>query len=233
MKCKQIIGLAAFALLTFLNPSDKALAQKKGKWTPLFDGKSFTGWETWKKEGISPKWQIQDGALVLTEKGGGDLMTTKQYGDFELELEWKISEGGNSGIMYHVQKGEKYCCPYSTGPEMQVLDDAKHPDSFKGAEGNHKAGSLYDMLPPNDLKVVKPAGEWNKARLVVKNGKAQHWLNGKLLVEYPTKGPEWDALVAKSKFNGWDGFGKFDKGHIAFQDHGDKVWYRNIRIKEL
>src|SRR5690606_19509278 len=127
------------------------------------------------------------------------------------------SEGGNSGIMYHVQEGDEYCCPYSTGPEIQVLDDEKHPDSFKGEAGNHKAGSLYDMLPPNDLKVVKPAGQWNKAKVVVKNGRAESWLNGKKVVEYPTKGPEWDSLVAKSKFKDWKGFAQFDRGHIALQ----------------
>jgi hypothetical protein len=205
---------------------------KKGKWESLFDGKTFKGWKKWKGGEIT-KWKVEDGAMYLTEKGGGDLLTEKEYGNFELELEWKISEKGNSGIMYHVQEGAKYCCPYSTGPEIQVLDDAKHPDSFAGKEGNHKAGSLYDMLPPTDLNVVKPAGEWNKARIVIKNGKGESWLNGKKVVDFPTKGAEWDAMVAKSKFKTWEGFNSFEKGSIALQDHGNKVWYRNIRIREL
>ncbi|GAB2778970.1 DUF1080 domain-containing protein [Rhabdobacter roseus] len=222
--------LLTLALAAFVQPDSEI--NKKGKWVKLFDGKTLNGWKKWKGGEIT-KWKVEDGAMVLAEKGGGDLLTEGQYGDFELELEWKISEGGNSGVMYHVQEGQKYCCPYSTGPEIQVLDDAKHPDSFKGADGNHKAGSLYDLLPPNDLTVVKPAGQWNKMRLVIKKGKGESWLNGKKVVDFPTKGPEWDAMVAKSKFKGWDGFAAFDKGHIALQDHGDKVWFRNIRIREL
>lgn len=211
----------------------QAQTSKKGKWVSLFDGKTLNGWKIYNKPTMSDKWKVEDGAIVMTEKGGGNLTTVGQYGDFELEIEWKISEAGNSGIIFHVQEDPKYGQPYSTGPEIQVLDDAKHPDSFKGASGNHKAGSLYDLLPPTDLTAVKPAGQWNKAKLIIKNGKGESWLNGKKVVSFPTKGPEWDKLVAGSKFKDWDGFGKFDKGHISLQDHGDKVWYRNIRIKEL
>lgn len=227
----MVVG-ALLALCILGGSSAYTTFSKKGKWESLFDGKTLKGWKKWKGGEIT-KWKVEDGAMVLMEKGGGDLLTEKEYGDFELELEWKISEKGNSGIMYHVQEGEKYCCPYSTGPEIQVLDDAKHPDSFAGKEGNHKAGSLYDLLPPSDLTAVKPAGEWNKARIVINKGKGESWLNGKKVVDFPTQGPEWDAMVAKSKFKGWDGFGSFAKGSIALQDHGDKVWYRNIRIREL
>lgn len=169
----------------------------------------------------------------MTAKGGGNLVTEGEYGDFELELEWKISEGGNSGIMFHVHEDPKFSQPYQTGPEIQVLDDEKHPDSFKGSEGNHKAGSLYDLVPPSDLKAVKPAGQWNKAKIVVKNGRGESWLNGKKVAEFPLKGPEWEKMVENSKFKGWEGFGKYDRGRIALQDHGDKVWFRNIRIREF
>ncbi|KAB7729059.1 DUF1080 domain-containing protein [Rudanella paleaurantiibacter] len=227
------LALAAFAMLF---TADADARPKKGKWEKLFDGKSLAGWHTYKKAGqpVSDKWTIDDGAIHFTGgRGAGDLVTDKEYGDFELEIEWKISEKGNSGIIYHVNEDPKYGATYSTGPEMQVLDDAKHPDSFAGSAGNHKAGSLYDMLPPNDLTAVKPAGEWNKAKLVIKDGRAEHYLNGKKIVEYATNGPEWDKMVANSKFKSWEGFGKFAKGHLALQDHGDKVWYRNIRIREL
>jgi len=207
-------------------------APKKGKWETLFNGKNFDGWKKWKGGEITG-WKIKDGAMVLAEPKAGDLLTEKEYGDFELELEWKISEGGNSGIIYHAKEGADYCCPYVTGPEIQVLDDAKHPDSFAGKVGNHKAGSLYDLLPPNDFTVVKPAGQWNKARIVIKGGKGESWLNGKKVVDFPTQGPEWDKMVANSKFKQWKDFGTFDKGSIALQDHGNKVWYRNIRIREL
>lgn len=208
---------------------------KKSKWKAIFNGKDFTGWHVFNKAGqpISGKWAVEDGAMVLLEKGGGDLVTDAEYENFELELEWKISEKGNSGVMWGVVEDKKYCCPFMTGPEMQVLDDAKHPDSFAGKSGNHKAGSLYDMIPPSDLTAVKPAGEWNQAKMKINKGQGTFWLNGKKVVEFPTNGPGWEALVANSKFKTWEGFGKFSKGKIALQDHGDKVWYRNIRIREL
>ncbi len=204
----------------------------KADWKTLFDGKSTKGWHTYLKQDISPLWAVEDGALTLNGKGAGDIVTDGQYGDFELELEWKISEGGNSGIMYHVQEDPKFKATYNTGPEMQVLDDERHPDAKQGTNGNRTAGSLYDMLPPAK-KATKPAGQWNKVKLIIKNNKAEHWMNGVKTVEYPTSGPEWDKMVANSKFKGWEGFGKYQKGRIALQDHGDKVWFRNIRIREL
>lgn len=202
------------------------------EWKTLFDGKSTKGWHTYLKKEASPLWQVEDGALVLGGKGAGDLVTDQQYGDFELELEWKIAEGGNSGIMYHVQEDPKFHATYNTGPEVQVLDDERHPDAKQGTNGNRTAGSLYDMLPPAK-KATKPVGQWNKIKVIIKNNKAEHWMNGVKTVEYPTSGPEWDKMVANSKFKDWEGFGKYAKGHIALQDHGDKVWFRNIRIREL
>lgn len=204
----------------------------KAEWKTLFDGKTTKGWHKYLAKEASPLWKVEDKALVLTGKDAGDLVTDAEYGDFELELEWKIAEGGNSGIMYHVQEDPKFRATYSTGPEVQVLDDARHPDAKNGKNGNRVAGSLYDMLPPTK-NVTKPAGQWNKIRLIIKGGKAEHYMNGTKIVEYPTAGPEWDKMVEDSKFKGWEGFGKYAKGHIALQDHGDKVWYRNIRIREL
>lgn len=228
MRTCAIFLLAAFSFVFFTHSTPQK------KWKKLFDGKSFAGWHNYLKKDVSSKWQIEDKAMVLTDKGAGDLITDQEYSNFELEMDWKIAEGGNSGIFFGVMEDPKYATPYMTGPEIQVLDDAKHPDSFAGKSGNHKAGSLYDMLPPNDLNAVKPAGEWNKARFVVNNGRAEHYLNGKKIVEYPISGPEWDAMVANSKFKGWGGFGKFNaKGKIGLQDHGNKVWFRNIRIREL
>ncbi len=228
MKTPALVFLTAFALVTL------ASSTSQKKWKKLFDGKTFAGWHNYLKKDVSSKWKIEDGAMVLAEKGAGDLVTDQEFANFELELEWKIAAGGNSGIFFGVLEDPKYQTPYMTGPEVQILDDAKHPDSFVGKAGNHKAGSLYDMLPPSDLAAVKPADEWNKVRLVINNGRAEHYLNGKKIVEYATTGPEWDALVADSKFKGWGGFGKYNaKGKIGLQDHGDKVWFRNIRIKEL
>ncbi|WP_149242252.1 DUF1080 domain-containing protein [Dyadobacter sp. 32] len=236
MKITQWQGFGKAALIALFSlslASNDASAQGKGKWEKLFNGKDFSGWHSWQSDKVLPQWKIEEGALVLAEKGGKDLVTDKEYGDFELELEWKISEGGNSGIIYHVIEDKKYCCPYSTGPEIQVLDDVNHRDAKAGKNGNHKAGSLYDLLPANDFTAVKPAGSWNKAKIVIKGGRGQSWLNGKKIVDFPTQGPEWDKLVADSKFKTWEGFGSFQKGKIALQDHGNKVSYRNIRIREL
>ncbi|MBC8156376.1 MAG: DUF1080 domain-containing protein [Bacteroidetes bacterium] len=221
-------------------PNDPPASSNKGKWTTLFDGKNFTGWHIYNKPGqpISAPWVIQDGAMYLGQKSkdgpaGGDVVSDKEYGNFELEIEWKISEGGNSGIMYHVNEDPKFRAPYYTGPEVQVLDNDRHPDAKAGRDGNRTAGCLYDMLPPGDRTAVKPVGDWNKVRLVVDKGRAQQYLNGKLMADYPTSGPEWDKLVAESKFKSWASFGKFTTGRIALQDHGNPVWFRNIRIREL
>lgn len=232
---KTTLGVALIALATW---TTAAPLPKEGRWQNLFDGKTLAGWHIYKKAGQpvseADKWTVENGAIHYAGgRGGGDLLTDKEYGNFELELEWKIAEGGNSGIMYHVSEDPKYGATYHTGPEVQVLDDERHPDSKAGTSGNHKAGSLYDMMPPADLNAVKPAGEWNKVRLVVANGKAEHYLNGKKVAEYPTAGPEWEKMVANSKFKAWDGFGKYTTGKIALQDHGDQVWFRSIRIREL
>ncbi|WP_266363194.1 3-keto-disaccharide hydrolase [Tellurirhabdus rosea] len=229
------LALVALALTAFSPlPSEAPLKPKKSKWVSLFDGKSLAGWHNYLGKGVSDKWVVEDGALAYSGgNGGGDIVTDKEYGDFELELEWKISEGGNSGIIYRVHEDPKFRSTYNTGPEMQVLDNERHPDAKMGRNGNRTAGSLYDLIPTSDPTAVKPVGQWNKVKLVVHNGRAEHWMNGKKVVDYATSGPEWDKMVSESKFKGWEGFGKFSKGRIALQDHGDKVWYRNIRIREL
>jgi len=226
-------------LVLVLLISSTTFAQK-GKWVKLFDGKTLTNWHVYNKAGqpISDKWTVKDGVINYAgkakgEKHGDDLITDKEYENFELKLEWKVSEGANSGIFYGIREDTKYSVPYLTAPEIQVLDNERHADAKAGKNGNHKAGSLYDMVPPADLAAVKPAGEWNKAKMKIDNGQGTFWLNGKQMVTFPTKGEGWDALVANSKFKTWEGFGKFPKGKIALQDHGDKVWFRNIRIREL
>ncbi|GAA4410696.1 DUF1080 domain-containing protein [Nibrella viscosa] len=232
------VGLLALSITLHLASANAAVKPgkpKKGKWEKIFDGKTLNGWHNYLKQGqpVSDKWKVEDGAITLTQGRAGDLVTDKEYGDFELELEWKIAEKGNSGIIYHVKEDPKYKATYETGPEMQVLDNERHPDAKMGRNNNRTAGSLYDMLPPTDPSAYKPAGEWNKAKLIVKDGKAEHYLNGKKIVEYPTSGPEWDKMISESKFKGWEGFNKYSTGRIALQDHGDRVWYRNIRIREL
>lgn len=205
------------------------------EWTVLFDGSSFDQWRGYLQEGMHPEWSIEDGAMAFTPgpKGGKNIITKEKYTNFILSLEWKISEGGNSGIFWGVHEDPKFPEAYQTGPEIQVLDNINHPDA-KVAGGTHTAGSLYDMIaPPSD--VTNPVGEWNVCVIEVnhKTNVGKVSLNGTQLFTFPVHGTEWDAMVAKSKFADWEGFGAYQTGHIGLQDHSDKVWYRNIKIKKL
>lgn len=171
-------------------------------------------------------WEVTDG--VLHRKGSsGDLMTVGEYGDFDLRLAWKISEGGNSGIMYRVSQEEGPA--YHTGPEYQVLDNAKHAD---GKSPLTSTGSLYALYPPTK-EAAKPVGEWNRTRIVVRGNRVRHFLNGEQIVDAEIGSDDWKTKVAGSKFAALPKFGKNVRGHIVLQDHGDEVWYRNVRIKEL
>ena len=154
-------------------------------------------------------------------------MTVGTYGNFELKLSWKVSPGGNSGIMYRVRTGDG--APYMSGPEYQVLDDASHAD---GQSELTSAGALYALYPAR-RGVVRPAGEWNETRIVVNGNHVEHWLNGEKLVECEMWGDDWNQRFNDSKFKGWPQFAKSTEGHIALQDHGDEVWYRNIEIRRL
>ncbi len=220
-----MLSLVAFAALAV---QDNTLSddEKKAGWKLLFDGKTTEGWRGYKKDKMTDGWQAVEGALTRT-KGGGDIVTVDQYESFDLKIDWRIAAGGNSGIMFHVT--ETAGAPYETGPEMQVLDDAKHAD---GKSPLTSAGSCYALYAPTK-KVVKPAGEWNSARLVVNKGKCENWLNGEKIVEYDLNSDEWAKKVAGSKFKAWARFGKEPKGHLDLQDHGDKVEYKNIKIKGL
>lgn len=207
-------------------------------WTVLFDGTSFDGWKEYQKSSVSEHWKIEDGAMVFhppkNRQDGEihDLVTEREFTDFILSLDWKISEGGNSGVMWGVNEDEKYKKPYHTGPEIQVLDNERHSDAKVGT--SHQAGALYDMEGPSK-DVAKPAGEWNTMVITVDNGEKRGSveLNGEEIVNFPVGNEMWGTMVSKSKFADWDGFGKFIQGKIVLQDHGDKVWYRDIKIKEL
>lgn len=189
-------------------------------------------WRGYQKDYLPEEWRIENGALTLTKKGGGYIVTKEEFENFDLRMDWKISEAGNSGVLFHVSEDTLYKNVYETGPEVQVLDDERHPDAKKGKEGTHKAGANYDLMPPL-VNVVKPAGEWNHFRLKVRNGHVQHWLNGKKVQDYQLGSRKWQTLVAKSKFAVMPQYGQFKSGHIALQDHGNRVWFRNIRIRRL
>lgn len=204
-------------------------------WEILFDGTSYDNWRGYLSEDIPAEWTIEDGAMAFTPgpEGGKNIISKNKYTNFVLSLEWKISPAGNSGIFWGVHEDEQFKEAYETGPEIQVLDNTSHPDAKVG-DGLHTAGALYDMVkPPSD--VTKPVGEWNLCVLEVNHntnmGKVT--LNGTELFTFPVHGEKWDAMVANSKFKDWKGFGKYQEGHIGLQDHSDKVWYRNIKIKSL
>lgn len=206
--------------------------QKAEGWVLLFDGKTTNGWRNFNSNNIGAAWVVDNGALHFDNtktEGKGDIITDAEYENFELSIEWKIDSCGNSGIIFNVVEDPKYKYVWLTGPEMQVLDNDCHPDA---KIIKHRAGDLYDLISCS-TETVKPAGEWNQARIVSENGNYQFWLNGTNVVNFTMHTPEWDAMVAGSKFKDMPDFGKATKGHIALQDHGDKVWYRNIMIRVL
>lgn len=201
-------------------------------WKPLFDGKTTKGWHSYGQKKAGAQWEVKDGALHLDKSkgGGGDLLTDAAYSNFDLKLEWKISPKGNSGILFYVHEDTaRYEEPYYTGPEMQVLDNDGHPD---GKIHKHRAGDLYDLIPCTK-ETVRPVGEWNEAEIYCKNGDLKLFLNGVNVVSTTLWNDGWKALVAGSKFKQWPDFGTFRTGRIDLQDHGNEVWYRNIKIKEL
>lgn len=213
-------------------------AEVEAGWELLFNGEDLSQWHTYGQDTIGTAWKIDaDGSFYLdnTNKnewqvvGGGDIVTNEAYENYELSLEWKIDSCGNSGIIYNIVEDDRSQYPWQTGPEMQILDDDCHPD---GKYDTHRAGCLYDMLVVSK-ETVKPAREWNTVRLVVTDGKVEQWLNGHLAVEYPNAGPEWVAMIAGSKFKDMELFGLSTSGKIGLQDHGDKVSFRNVKIRNL
>jgi hypothetical protein len=231
---RAILAMILFTCVSMEGSAQNTLSdqEKKEGWTLLFDGKTTNGWRNYRSDKITNRWKASNGELYLDKSvttGAGDILTDKEYKDYELALEWKISPCGNSGIIFNVVEDAKYENTYNSGPEMQVLDNSCHPDA---KIIKHRAGDLYDLISCSK-ETVKPVGEWNQVRLISKNAKMEFWLNGTKVVEFTMHTPEWDAMVAKSKFNTMPGFGKALKGHIALQDHGDAVWFRNIKIREL
>ena len=204
-----------------LTPEERAQG-----WRLLFDGQTLTGWRGFRKETAPDGWRVVDAAITRVGPGG-DLITVDQFGDFELALEWQIAPGGNSGIMFRVTEDQAQA--YFSGPEVQVLDDSAHAD---GSSRLTSAGSNYALHPAPE-GVVKPAGVWNAVRLVARGAHIEHWLNGVKVVEYELWTPEWEELVQNSKFVEWPAYGRAKRGHIALQDHGDRVAYRDIKVRDL
>ena len=219
--------------------------KEESEWTTLFNGTSLDEWQAYLGGDIPKYWSVKDSALVFTpptdeerKKSGNkeyntfNLVTKKNFSSFVLSLEWKISEGGNSGIFWGVHENEKFSEPYHTGLEIQVLDNDKHPDAKNGT--SHQAGALYDLVSPAS-DVTKPVGEWNTCVITVDHNtnKGSCVLNGVEVSSFPVGGKELNAMLVDSKFSDWDGFAQYKKGKIGLQDHNDIVSYRNIKIKEL
>ncbi|MBI2730817.1 MAG: DUF1080 domain-containing protein [Sphingobacteriales bacterium] len=217
--------------------SETAAAADTG-WISLFDGKTTNGWHAYGKSAAGKAWKIADGAIYLdtTNKkqwqtdDGGDMVTNDEYENFHFKVEWKIAPKGNSGLIFLIHEDTaKYQYVWKTGPEMQVLDNDGHDD---GKIPKHRAGDLYDLISCSK-ETVKPVGEWNLAEIIVNNGKLDLMLNGTTVVSTTLWDDSWKKLIAGSKFKEMPDFGTYKKGHIALQDHGNAVWYRNIMIKKL
>lgn len=208
------------------DPNTLTEDERRAGWNLLFDGRSLAGWRGYNRSDVPDGWAVQDGTLARIGPGG-DLITEAQYTDFELALDWKVAEGGNSGVFFRAEEGHEWI--YQSAPEMQLLDDAGHAD---GRSPLTSAGANYG-LHPAPRGVVRPAGEWNEARIVADGARVEHWLNGVKIVEYELGSPDWAARVAASKFAEWPAYGQARRGHIGLQDHGDPVWFRNVKIRSI
>ena len=223
---------------TTMNVTTLSDEEKQGGFQLLFDGASTGGWHVYAATSDGSAWKADDGVLHLDASkkengkiiGGGDIVTDEEYENFHLKLEWKIDTNGNSGIIFYVNEDTTlYKKSYETGPEMQVLDNNGHPDA---KILKHRAGDLYDLISCSK-ETVKPALEWNQVEIKCVNGKLEFSLNGENVVSSQLWDADWTTMVAASKFKQWPSFGTFKKGRICLQDHGDNVWYRNIRIKKI
>ncbi|GAA5481415.1 3-keto-disaccharide hydrolase [Haloferula sargassicola] len=246
-----LISGLLFGLLPVLGadpaPNTLTLRQKADGWRLLWDGRTSEGWRSAKSDQFPAKgWEMKDGILTVLPSGGGesggggDIITRERFKDFELQVDFRITEGANSGIKYYVQPnlgpidkvtGKPAKTGSAIGLEFQILDDARHPDAKLGRNGNRTISSLYDLIPADADKKVNPVGEWNTARVVAKDGHVEHWLNGEKVVDYDRNSAAFRKLVKMSKYKDIPQFGEWQDGHILLQDHGNKVSFRNIMIR--
>ena len=254
---KTIYALSCIAMATMMascgsNTNKKAAdntAAEADEWIVLFDGETFDGWRGYNRTDMPAAWTIEDGAIKINGSGmgeagakdGGDIIFDRKFKDFELEFEWKVDKGSNSGVFYLAQEIPDQPI-FISAPEYQVLDNENHPDAKLGVDGNRQSASLYDMIPAKPQN-AKPFGEWNTGKIMVYKGTVAHYLNGEPVVEYHLWTPQWKEMLDNSKFSQdkWPQAyelllncgGENHEGYIGFQDHGDNVWFRNIRVKDL
>lgn len=235
MKSKFINACLLLSVLCVIscNNSISKMQSDTGKTISLFDGKSLSGWHGFNKTGEIKNWAVEDGAMVCLgaakDAAGGDIVSDKQFENFELNWEWKMSKGGNSGVMYHVIESDKYKSPYETGPEYQMIDDIGFSEKL---EEWQKTGADYAMYTANEKKNVKPLGEWNTSKIIFNKGHVEHWLNGEKIVEFQP-GVMTGRKRTEGKWKDFSDYGTAKKGGIALQDHGNKAWFKNITIREL
>ncbi len=238
MKCIIAFFLCAFSfcIVAAQTPNTLSKKDKAAGWQLLFDGKTTNGWHTYLRDTVGSKWQVRNGAIIFDttqpRQGGGDIVTNGSYENFELQLEWKISKGGNSGIIFNIQEDPKYPATYLTGPEMQVLDNKDASDNKKQ---NHLAGCLYDLSGDSTVSKPNGPGEWNHVKILQQNGHLTFWLNDVKTYEGQIGSEAWNAMVANSKFNAkpFADFAKVAKGKIALQQHPGSSEWRNIKIRML
>jgi hypothetical protein len=222
-----VLGLAAAVLLSsaaMAQPNTLTAAEKAAGWKLLFDGRTLDGWRGFKAAAPDKGWRVKDGALAPDPKTSKDLISKDQFGDFELTFQWRISPKGNSGVMFHViEQGDE---TYESGPEYQILDNAH------GEPPLQQAASLFALYAPTS-DATRPPGDWNQGKITVRHGHVEHWLNGLKVTEYDLGSADFKARVDHSKFRQWPQFASSNTGHIALQNHGDAVWFRDLKIRPL
>jgi len=218
------LGAGGASAVAQAQPNTLTPAEQKAGWRLLFDGQTTKGWRSYTADSMPDGWQVVDGALTRVSRAG-DIITKDKYRDFELMVDWMVPPGANSGIFYRAALGSEAI--YWSAPEFQVLDDARHADGKSLLTSSGSVYGLYPAIPG----VAKPAGEWNTARIVVRGNHVEHWLNGKQFASYELGSEEWKTKVKASKFAAWPEYGKATEGYIGLQDHGDRVAFRNIKIK--